>query len=198
MSFLTEFYLSKPYNPIIMVLIFWLFWPGVFFVVAPIFESHPVYLGKGQSRQFFPGDFALGAAIVAVVGMFAKNPAGFLNFGSLRYAFATAAIQFVLVLFARIPDCARYPARSRNSPTKITHDFCGYFVCGWLLIWYGIPELAWCLKNDSFGKSMVEWTILVIATAFYAATMVWDNTHRPTREDLIRMHPDNWRPCWKK
>lgn len=198
MSFLTEFYLSKPYNPAILVLLYWLFWPGIFFVVAPIFESHPVYLGKGQSRQFFPGDFALGSAIIMLIGLYAKNPAGYAELYISRYPFASALIQAIIVLFARIPDCARYPLRSRSSPTKITHDFCGYFVCGWLLIWYGIPELIWCIQTASFGLTPVEWIVIGASAVLYISMMVVDASHKFTREDLLKMHPDDWRFCWKK
>lgn len=175
MSFLTEFYLSKPYNPAILVLLYWLFWPGIFFVVAPIFESHPVYLGKGQSRQFFPGDFALGAAIIMLIGLYAKNPAGYAEL-----------------------YISRYPLRSRNSPTKITHDFCGYFICGWLLIWYGIPELIWCIQTASFGLTPVEWIVVGASVVLYISMMVVDASRKFTREDLLKMHPDDWRFCWKK
>lgn len=168
------------------------------FAVAAIFESRKVYLGKGQSRMFFPGDFMLGIAVVMFIGMHAKNPIENVIIYLPFYWMAGAILHALIALVIRKVDVARYPKRSRNSPTKIAHDFCGYFVCTWLIAALGLPQLLWCIKTSSFAKSSMEWIIFAIASAFFIAMTIWDITHPATSQDLLLMHPDDYRPIWKK
>ena len=199
MSFLTEFYLKNPYNPIIMLLICWLFWPGSMFFSAAVFESRKVYLGKGQSRMFFPGDFFLGVTIIAIVGAIAKNPVGWAQVDKPIYWLATGIFHAVIAVAVHIPDAGRYKAvGSRTSPTKLTHDFFGYFICPWLMASRGLPELFWCVKNLDFSKSPVEWIVILVSFSTFMGLTVYDIKHPPTDEQRLLMHPDNWRPCWKK
>ncbi|MBR5669669.1 hypothetical protein IKX12_01145 [Candidatus Saccharibacteria bacterium] len=199
MSFLTEFYLSNPYNPIIMLLICWLFWPGSMFFSAAVFESRKVYLGKGQSRMFFPGDFFLGVTIVAIIGANAKNPVGWTQVDEPIYWLATGILCAAIAVAVHIPDAGRYKAvGSRTSPTKLTHDFFGYFICPWLMASRGLPELFWCVETLDFSKSPVEWIVILVSFSSFMAFTVYDIKHPPTDEQRLLMHPDKYRPIWKK
>ena len=168
------------------------------FIVAAIFESRRVYLGKGQSRMFFPGDFALGIGVVMLIGMNARYRVDWSFFHDKFYWITTAIIHFVIAMVIRMPDIARYPKGSRNSPTKIAHDFCGYFVCFWLLVAIGLPQLIWAICRGGFAICAKEWIIFALAAAFFIVMTVWDIAHLPSSEALLLMHPDKYRPCWKK
>lgn len=198
MSFFTDFYLANTINPVLMILIYWLFWPGLMFLVAAVFESRKVHLGKGQSRMFFPGDFMLGIIIVMIIGMHAKNPVGYIAIHLPFYWMAGAIFHGLIAFAIRTLDIARYPPGSRNSPTKLIHDFCGYFFCAWLIAGLGLPQLSWCIKTSSFTSCATEWIIFIIAAAFFIAMTIWDITHPATRRDLLLMHPDKYHPIWKK
>ena len=197
-ALLSEFYLAKPYNPLIMILCFWAFWPGLMFVVAAVFESRKVYLGKGQSRMFFPGDFMLGIGVVMLIGINAKYNVDWAFFHNKYYWIITAIVHLAIAIAIRTPDIARYPKGSRNSPTKIAHDFCGYFVCFWLLASIGLPQLFWAFCAGGFAVCAKEWIVFAFAAAFFIAMTIWDVTHMPTRETLLLMHPDKYQPIWKK
>lgn len=199
MTFLTELYLTHPtLGPLVLLLIYWGIWPGLMFAVAGIFESRPVYLGKGQSRMFWPGDFMLGLVFVMVIGLHAKNPIAWSFCHSAWYYLLTALVHAIIAWFGRIPDGKRYPVGSRNSPTKIAHDFCGYFLSAWLLTSFGIPQIVWSIKTTSFSKCAFEWTVIAVAAVFFLAMTAWDITHPPTSEERLLMHPDKYYPCWRK
>lgn len=198
MSFFTNLYLASPINPVLMIIVYWIFWPGTMFIVAAVFESRKVYLGKGQSRMFFPGDLTLGVAIVMFIGMHAKNPIESAIFHSPIYWIVGGIFHAFLAFMIRIPDIKHYPLKSRNSPTKIAHDFCGYFICAWMMAALGIPQLIWCVKTSSFGNCITEWVIFMVVAAFFLAMGIWDATYHVTSRDLLLRHPDKYRPIWKK
>jgi hypothetical protein len=190
---LMEFYQFAPWHPLIMLILFWVFWPGGMFIVARLVERRSVYLGKGQSRMFFPGDFMLGLAVINFIGMYAKIDS---DLGptikavySWKYWALTAAIHLVLAILIRIPDCKRYPKYSANSPTKLAHDFSGYFVCFWLIASLGLPRIAWAIKY-SFASAKGHWIIFAFAAAFFISMTVYDLTHPASDADLLLMHPE--------
>ncbi len=176
-----EFYSKSRFHPIIMVLLYWAFWPGLMFVVAWVFESRTVYLGSGQSRMFFPGDFVFGIGIVAFIGMYAKNPVWDFAY-TARYWLIMAVLHIILALLMRHGDVMQYPIDSRNSPTKIIHDFCGYFVCFWLPTTLGLPQLIWLIKNpESFEKTKGNWFVFAGCALFFISILIWDLTHPPSK-----------------
>lgn len=198
MSVLTNLYLSSNYSPIIMVLCYWIFWPGLMFIMAPIFESHKVYLGKGQSRMFFPGDFMLGIGVVLLIGICAHNKIECEFIYGPWYWVITGCIHLVIAFIIRGIDTKRYPKRSRRSPTKIAHDFCGFFVSFWLLAAIGIPQLIWAIFTKCFSNCMTEWLVFLAVALFFIAMIIWDVSHPASSKDLLLMHPDDWKPIWKK
>ena len=182
-----------------MIICAWLIWPGAMFASAAIFESRKVYLGPGQSVMFFPGDLALGICIVMVVGMHALNPVGWTQVYQPLYWTVTGILCAGNAYVIHIPDAGRYKdPRSRTSPTKLTHDFFGYFICPWVLAAGGIPELIWSIETKSFSTCWYEWAIFCVAAAFLIGMAVIDITHPPTDEERLLMHPAEYKPCWKK
>ncbi len=198
MDFLINLYSASDSSPLIMLIVFWLFWPGIFFVVAPIFESHGVYLGKGQSRLFFPGDFLLGVMVISLVGLCADNPVGWAFFSDDYWYFLCLGL-FLITGFLRHIDTQRYPVGSRNSPTKLVHDFCGYFICGYLIIGFGVPQIAWTIANPAtFMPNIGLWRIFIMAMLIFGLLGLYDLKHPPTKQQLLLRHPDKYKPCWRK
>lgn len=194
-----NFYLAGDSHPFIMLAIFWLFWPGLAFIVAPIFESHKVYLGKGQSRLFFPGDFLLGVMVISLIGLCAHNPIGWSFFHETDYWYFMFLGFFLIVGVLRHADTQRYPVGSRNSPTKLIHDFCGYYICSVLIIGFGIPQIVWTIANPAtFMPNINLWRIFILALLVFGLLGLHDITHLPTKEQLLLRHPDKYKPCWKK
>ena len=178
--------------PLLLLGLYWAFWPGLMFVVTRTFEHRKVWLGKGQSRMFFPGDFMLGVAVISFVGMHYKNPVWDMVYSD-KYWKVTAAIFFVLAMIIRTIDTKRYPVRSKYSPSKIAHDVCGYFVSFWLIAALGLPEIIWTIQHpECFEAAKTNWMIFFVAAAFFVAMTVWDVTHPATFDDLMKMHPQDW------
>ena len=194
-----NYYAAGDSHPFIMLIVFWLFWPGLAFIVAPIFESHKVYLGKGQSRLFFPGDFLLGIMTISLVGLCARNRIGWGFFHSVDYWYALNAVMFILAGIGRSIDVQRYPKGSRESPTKFVHDFCGYYLCSFFIIGLGVPQIAWTIANPAtFMPNIGLWRIFIMALLVFGLLGLHDITHLPTPEQLLLRHPDKYKPCWKK
>ena len=195
---LFDFYQSNEANPFILLAIYWLFWPGTMFWTAAILESRKVHLGKGQSRMFFPGDFMLGIGVISFIGINAKSGIDWEFLHSKNYWLATGAYFFVQALVIRLIDVKRYPKGSKNSPTKLAHDICGYWCCFWWNAALGIPAIAWAIKHpDTMKNCSTEWTAFACAALFFIAMTIYDLTHPATEEDLVLMHPPVHKPIWK-
>ncbi len=191
MRFFLELY--GKIGPVPLVLLFWLlFWPGQMFWTAIFIEKRFPYLGKGQSRMFWPGDFALGAAAVAFLGMYVKNPIPIRSLLETRYWLATGLLHLVLMLVIRKIDVGahEYPKESANSPTKIAHDFCGFFVCFWVIASLGLPRLAYLIAHPStFAANLNDWVTFFLCAVFFILMTLYDITHPATKEDCLKMHP---------
>ena len=145
-----------------------------------------------------PGDLMLGVAFSMIIGLRAQDPVPWDFCYQVWYFVATAIGCAIIAVAVRIPDGMRYPKGSRNSPTKITHDFCGYFVSQWVLASLGIPQLVWAIMDAGFAKCTFEWIMIASATVFFLVMLTWDILNPPTKEERLLMHPDKYQPCWKK
>ena len=192
-----EFYKTAADHPLLMTVLFWLFWPGGMFIVAHLIEHRKVHLGKGQSRMFFPGDFTLGVGTISFIGIHAKSPVGYEWVYGSHYWEITAIFFFVVMVVFRHFDIARYEKHCKNTPTKLAHDFAGYFVCAWLLIGLGLPQLIWSFSHWTFSDAPTEWAIFAGCAAFFIAMTIWDLTHPATADDLLKMHPPYLYP-WQR
>jgi hypothetical protein len=194
-----DFYKSAPWHPILMVLIFWIFWPGAMFYTAHILEGRKVYLGKGQSRMFFPGDFMLGVGTVAFIGIHTKSPVGWSWVYSKGYAISTCIFFFVVMAVFRHFDTKRYKKRAKNSPTKLAHDLSGYWICAWTVLGLGIPQIVWTLpRMELIQKAPTEWKVFLFAGLFFLAMTIYDITHMPGEEELDKMHPSDYLLPWQR
>ena len=182
----------------ILVLIYYAFWPGLMFINGFVFESRLVPVGKVQSKAFIPGDFSLGLAAVAFISMYVKNPC-FDWVYDVRYWIGSAVVCLILASIWRYVDISHCPKEIWFTPTKLTHDICGYFMCMWILASLGIPQLIWAIKEGfNFGKCSTEWIVFVICAAFYISMGIIDLTHAPSLEDVYKRHPAVYKPIWKK
>ncbi|MBQ6605612.1 hypothetical protein IJH66_01365 [Candidatus Saccharibacteria bacterium] len=199
MSALFRFLTASPWNWIPCLLVYWLIWPGLMFLVAAIFESRAVYLGKGQSRMFFPGDFFLGVWIITFMVMDARYPVQLDWAFTPTYWLIVAAVFIVVMIGVRIPDSNRYPVRSANSPTKLTHDFIGYFLSPFLISGFGVPQLVYPFVNfDHLKLTWKLWALVFGCFAVFLGLIIYDCSNPPTKIDMLRRHPDDWKPIWRK
>ena len=195
---LFEFAGKSNFNLLILQICFWAFWPGLFFINALIFESRIPPVGKYQSKIFFPGDFALGMGVIAFVSMWAKNPQAYDGVYKPIYWIMTALICLGLALLLRHNDVIHCPRGQWYTPTKLTHDCCGYFILPWLLISLGVPQLIWAIKEGfCFSKCSTEWIVFLCCTAFFVAMMIYDGMHPATKEIALKRHPIDYKPIWK-
>jgi hypothetical protein len=197
---LCDFYKSAPWHPFVMLCAFWLFWPGAMFYVAHILEGRKVYLGKGQSRMFFPGDFMLGVGTIAFIGIHAKSPVGYDWVYTKGYAATTCVFFFVIMAVFRHFDTKRYKPRAKNSPTKLAHDLSGYWICAWTVLGLGVPQLIWTLSGrmELIKKAPTEWKAFLFAGLFFLAMTLFDITHMPGEAELELMHPSDYKLPWQR
>lgn len=187
-------------HPYLLLALYWLFWPGTMFVVAAVFESRKVHLGKGQSRMFMPGDFMLGIAVVTFIRLHADNPVRFehIDVYGGAYWLLTGIVFAVLAFVIHQIDIARYPVGSKYSPTKIAHDVCGYFISFWLIAGLGLPQIIFTIQHpETFKPNLDLWGVFFFAAGFFILMTIYDLTHPATQADLLLMHPDKFEPIWK-
>lgn len=194
MSTLINFYMAAPNNKYIMVFLFWLFWPGTMFIVGIIGESRLVPIVRSQSRAFLPGDLAFGVIFVSLIGLY--QPGEQLN----NKLFAFLLVPTLIIAWqVRENDDKSYPPRARTSPTKITHDFIGYFVLPIVLLSLGLPKLGdFVIHKRSFSDTYPHWTIVVSGLLFYIICVIIDNERPVTNKMVNARHPADWKPIWKK
>ena len=138
---LVDFYSAGLVNKIGMALIFWLFWPGLMYVVGAIGESRLIPTIQHQSKAFMPGDFSLGVMAVALLGLHTSTCQDPGWWGYCPFLWCVVLfIMGIVTIIVRKGDVAHYPYRAGIGPTKITHDIIGYWLIPSLLICLGVPE----------------------------------------------------------
>ena len=197
-SNLVDFYSASLANKIGMVLIFWLFWPGLMYIVGAIGESRLVPIIKHQSKAFMPGDFSLGVMAVAFLGLHIDTCVDPNWWGYMPSVWAIVfAIMWLVAYFVRRGDVAYYPYRAGVSPTKITHDVIGYWLIPSLLICLGVPELINEITAGNLLAYWPNWLVFLLAMAFYVACVIYDTKQDYTPEDTRARHPEDWQPIWR-
>ena len=194
MRTLTEFYMAAPINKYILVLLTWIFWPGLMFIVGLIGESRLVPVGRLQSRAFLPGDLAFGVIFVALIGLYEPGE----NINAKLFVFLLLPI-LLIAWELRENDVKSYPPRARISPTKITHDFIGYFLIPLTLCNLGLTKIVrFITDKESFSGTYPHWTIVVSGLLFYIICVVIDSEHPATLAMINARHPADWKPIWKQ
>lgn len=200
MKAILDFYVENHWHPVLLLVLYWLFWPGLMFAVAAIFESRMVYLGKGQSRMFMPGDFMLSVTFVTFLGLHTRNPVHFEGidvYGS-AYWLVTCVICAVLGFIIRQIDIQRCPQGSIYSPTKLAHDISGYFISLWLIAGLGLPQIVFTIQHpETFAPCKDLWTVFFLAAGFFVLMAIWDIARPVTLTDQLLRHPVEWQPIWK-
>ena len=205
MNAIFEFYNSADWHPIILLLGFWLFWPGTFFLVGYIGESRIIPIGRGQSVTFFPGDLSLGVVATAFIGIAANVqlpwdwPKGEL------WLIICLAIAAIIVTLMRLRfDAPNYPPRAAKSPTKWVHDLIGYGFFPFFYLWLGLPQMLYALSDhSSFRANWACWLVIFLAIFFFIGCIIADfalnHSISAVGDDALAMrHPSDWRPIWRK
>lgn len=199
-----EFYTSASWHPYLMLLIVWVFWPGLFFLVGWVGESRVIPLGRGQSRMFFPGDLMLGVCLVDLIGMNANCPVIWEWPKAWWWPLICAAFALLVLYLVRTRfDAVYYPLRAANSPTKWTHDLVGWCFFPFILAYLGVPQLLALLLNPlSIVFTGAYWVIIALAIVFDVGCIVYDSKHDALfggMDELMEFrHPQDWKPIWKK
>lgn len=196
---LVNFYSAAPLNKFCLLLGFWLFWPGLMFIVGAIGESRLVPIWEHQSRAFFPGDLSLGVMLVALLDLHASKLEsadwwGYSVFWLLIVVLAMASVASRI----HLTDASHYSFRSRCSPTKVVHDIIGYWFIPTLLIFLGLPKLFEFVVQGYTANECISWAAFVAALAFYFMCIRWDSVLGHTEEDVTARHPPDWQPIWQR
>lgn len=192
---LTEFYAAASYNPFVMTLVFWLFWPGLMFAVGWIGESRLVPIGASQSIAFWPGDFALGVMVVALIGVHSHVEADSWGYSTYWWTIVVA-VMLIVAWRLRAGDVINYPPRAGVSPTKITHDVVGYFLIPTTLVGLGVPQL-FALPRAGIKETRYCWLMFVAGVVFYLACVAMDAVCSYSDADIAARHPADWAPIWQ-
>ena len=203
MNAIFEFYNSASWHPLIILLAFWLFWPGLFFLVGYIGESRIIPIGRGQSIMFFPGDFALGVGATAFIGLAANTTLPWEGVKSWQYLLACLLLAVLIVVAMRLQfDAPNYPPRAANSPTKWAHDLIGYGFFPFVGLWLGLPQVVYVVTDpSSLTTNWKCWLAIFLAVCLFIICIVLDfainhSVSAVGPEALELRHPSNWQPIW--
>lgn len=195
---LARFYGEGFLNRFLLLIVFWIIWPGLMFVVGIIGESREVPLIKRQSRAFFPGDLSIGLILVALISMYAKT--GTTDIPMLTSPYWWLPLIVVVVVAGwrwRKGDVANYPERARRSPTKISHDIIGYFIAPIILIGLGIPQICMLDTEGVFTATRLGWLVVAMSLVLYLFCVALDIINYADLSDIYARHPDDWAPIWR-
>ena len=197
LSYLVSVYDHGVYGRIVLLMVAWLIWPGMMFLIGGVLESRLVPIGKSQSKMFFPGDLAIGIAIVAIISMYDKTGVDIPLVGSAYWWITLGVIMIVIALRLRRSDCLSYPKRSARSPSKIAHDLIGYYASPLVLIGLGIPQLAMLGEHGVFEATRMGWFVALMAAVLYLFCTALDIMTFYDSSDIALRHPEDWQPIWR-
>lgn len=85
-----------------------------------------------------------------------------------------------------------------NSPSKIAHDVCGYYLIPALLVGLGAPQLFILRRKGVFAATRVAWLVAAICLSTYVVCAIHDARHPPEAEAVLkRRHTYEWEPFWR-
>lgn len=189
---LINLYIAAPINKFLMVGLFWLFWPGLMFLVGFVGESRLVPIWKHQSKVFIPGEFFLGTALVAELGMW-KVRTSIWSDDLGMWAIVISMVILILFPALRNRDVVNYPPRAIKSPTKTTHDIVGYILIPIAMIGLGVPYIPLIFMRDNWAN----WVVFLASMVSYSVCVAIDCRNGFTPEDTQARHPSDWRPIWE-
>ena len=189
---LINFYIAAPINKFLMVGLFWLIWPGLMFLVGLVGESRLVPVWKHQSKVFIPGEFFLGTALVAELGMW-KVRMSIWSDDLGMWVIIISMVTLILFPALRNRDVVNYPPRAIKSPTKITHDIVGYILIPIAMIGLGVPYIPLIFMRDNWAN----WVVFLASMVGYSVCVAIDCKNGFTPEDTQARHPSDWRPIWE-
>lgn len=194
---LARFYSEAVPNRFLLLAVVWILWPGLLFAVGVIFESREIPLINKQSRAFFPGELSFGVAIIGIISAYAKTGISIPVVNSPYWWLTLAAVVFLVGWRWRQSDTIKYPKRARNSPTKVLHDFVGYFLAPVLLIGLSIPQICMLDTEGIFDKTRESWFVIALCLVFYLFSIALDIINYTDSGDLYARYPHDWKPIWK-
>ncbi|MBQ3413651.1 hypothetical protein IJH33_02260 [Candidatus Saccharibacteria bacterium] len=190
---------STETGEVTILLLLWLIWPGLMFVVGAIWESRLVPIWQFQSKAFIPGDFALVYAVMKLAEMYLATL--YLHTWGKRPIWWAVACLVATIIAGHLQgnDAKNYPPRARYSPTKLTHDFIGYFLITFLVIAMLVPQIwLMCTSPNIVTGVTSQWRPMISGFVIYAVCVAYDFSAPPTDLEIALRHPADWHPLWRR
>ena len=177
------------------LIIAWLFWPGLFIIIAAVFESRIPPLWTYQARAFLPGEFTIAIMFLAFLQDAGWKWSKLLP--KLDWSLAVFLLCLAIAFWRQRDDWSYYmdptkscltSRRSVMSPSKWAHDIVGYYLT--------IPLVA--VNGVRLFSHWNKWAwLFLVALLFYGAVLAWDIKNPASSEDAYARQPDDWQPIWK-
>jgi hypothetical protein len=170
--------------------------PGAMMVIAPIFESRWLPLGKKQFDGFFPGTIflAIGTAILLSITTGFDHDAHW--YTSTWWHVLVQVCTLIGAIVMTVGDLRTYPNRALRSPTKLYNNAM-YAFYGYVLITTFVTELI--------GSGWSFWTGVKEALAWLCIAMWLKRVRKDAKakpEVTARLagtaHVADWKPIWRK
>jgi hypothetical protein len=166
-------------------------------VVAPIFETRFLPLGKGQFNGFFPGVLFLAIGTAILLSIASDLPHDPRWYNSFWWHFVVQVGAIIGAIVMTVGDRKVYPKRALYSPTKILNNL--------LYAFYGYVAFI-VFTAVLFGGEWGVWMGLKQAVAWFflylwLARVVRDGKLKKTDPDAFNhkvatAHIVDWKPLW--
>lgn len=171
--------------------------PLAMMLIAPIFETRLLPLGKAQFDGFFPGTLflAIGTAILLKLANGLPSEAHWYN--SFWWHFAVQAATIVGAVIMTLGDRKIYPKRALWSPTKIWNNLM-YAFYGYVLITVIVAQIF----GAEWGFWMGVWeAVAALFIAMWVVRLRRDARLPKDDPDLFNYkvasaHREDWKPIW--
>lgn len=208
------------------LLILWMCTPGMMILIGVIFESRwiPLWSAK-QFRSFFPGDFFLGGALLALLMLARRLPAKQAWYNSWQWHIGVflfvLGVAFLMTFLewnrGDAMDPSRYTLRTIVSPTKLYHNGFLYWLYGYVTVttffavvagywWQGWSETSgsWLQKlGGLLWNERSAWLLLALIPLLIWGllarhdSIVISQGSEARNLKTANAHISNWHPIWK-
>ncbi len=182
-------------NPWLALLAAWLITPGMVWFIGYVLESRVPMFNRYTFLSFVPGDFFLGIVFASSVALSQYLPlSGWYQSTAWQWTVFVGA--FVACLLMRqFGDKPNYTNRALWSPTKVYHDFCLYWIYGYLMFTVAVPSV---FLSEWSSETMFLKIIALGAFLSWISTLIYDNVFCaiPPKEKAKHAHTSTPIPIW--
>jgi hypothetical protein len=171
--------------------------PVAMMLIAPIFETRLLPLGKAQFDGFFPGTIFLAIGTAILLSIASDFPPEAHWYNSFWWHFAVQAATIIGAVVMTLGDKKVYPKRALYSPTKIWNNLM-YAFYGYVAVTTFVTQL--------FGAEWGFWMGVKEAIAWLSIAMWVVRLRRDARlpkdnpslfnHKVASAHREDWKPIW--